>query len=205
MALYNYHRYRVNWSGWIDVAPIVREEWFQFRTTWWLYSESEITWRTYGTDWNGYLHAEYLPTRESTPRTSGYTWGGYIPFNGEPHYMDKTYCQRIAGPYNSLNPEMYKWRVTDYRRVNTPSRGVYVDTIQAEDGTYPDNGIRKINGVTQYYWYVKDDLAYNPPNISVNINGQYRQYDEGFVKINNTWRQIDEIYTKINGVWRKSE
>jgi hypothetical protein len=39
-------------------------------------------------------------------------------------------------------------------------RGSYVDTIQAEDGTYPDNG------ASGSYWYVKRDLANVGPSIS---------------------------------------
>lgn len=45
---------------------------------------------------------------------------------------------------------------------------------------------------------------WTPPSLSPKINGQYRNYGDGWVKVSGTWRKIDEIHTKINGVWLKS-
>lgn len=82
------------------------------------------------------------------------------------------------------------------RSVTGYTRGSYVDTILAEDGTYPDNG-----RVGTSYWYIKRDKAF--PELKVKINGQIKTSDEGWVKVNGVLRPIEQIWTKIGGKLRE--
>lgn len=44
-----------------------------------------------------------------------------------------------------------------------------------------------------------------PPNMHLKVNGQFREFDKGWVKIDGQYREIDELYVKVNNLWRKSE
>lgn len=75
-------------------------------------------------------------------------------------------------------------------RYETKSQGTYIETIQALDGAYPDDGEK--NG----FWYVKKGLVF--PELKFKINNQIRTASNGWVKINNQLWEIDKIWTKVN-------
>lgn len=79
----------------------------------------------------------------------------------------------------------------------TPIKGAYIDTIQAEDGTYPNNGI------SGNYWYVKDTAVFTPPDLKIRVNGQLETYSDGWVRVNGQLRKIDLIWIRVNGVLKK--
>lgn len=92
--------------------------------------------------------------------------------------------------HNQLNSDGYWWvrgsSSTSY------SRGSFIDTIIAEDGTYPDNG-----RVGTTYWYIKRNKAF--PDFKVKADGQLRTAEEGWVKVNGILRPIEQMWVKDNG------
>lgn len=75
------------------------------------------------------------------------------------------------------------------------AKDVFIETISAEDGTYP------IDGVSGLYWYVKKGLAF--PSLQIKIDGVLKASTDGWVKIDGALRQIEGIWTNINGVLKK--
>lgn len=70
-----------------------------------------------------------------------------------------------------------------------------VDTIIAEEGAYP------INGVYNNFWYVRTQLVF--PELEIKINGQLKKSENGWVKINGVLREIDTITIKENGILKE--
>lgn len=54
-----------------------------------------------------------------------------------------------------------------------------------------------IDRATETYIYYRP--KWQPPNMQININGQLKTCDYGWVKIDGSLKQIDKIWTKING------
>lgn len=95
---------------------------------------------------------------------------------------------------NAVNSDGYYWE----RWANTSySRGTYVDTIIAEDGTYPDNG-----RVGTTYWYVKKGRAF--PELVVKADGQVKQGVDGWVKVEGELKRIVQMWTKTGGQLKES-
>lgn len=87
---------------------------------------------------------------------------------------------------------------------STSSLGVRPALNLRSDTHVVSTGQTKTNAVGQTVM-IYEIIHYTPPNLSLKINGEYKQYDQGWVKVNGEWREIDEIHVKINGMWRKSE
>lgn len=74
----------------------------------------------------------------------------------------------------------------------TIAKGSFIETVIAEDGTYPADGIQ------DGYWYVKKGLAF--PELKMKIDGQLKTSENGWVKIDGQLKNIDKIWVKVDGV-----
>ncbi len=113
----------------------------------------------------------------------------YSAYGEDPEDPDYLYCYEFSRSctYISGTSGYYSY-----------SKGSYIETVTAEDGTYPDNGI------SGSYWYVKTTLAFTP-KIWVNINGSMKAMDIGSsINIGGSMKEIDSVWVNINGVMRKS-
>lgn len=73
----------------------------------------------------------------------------------------------------------------------TYNKGAYVDTIIAEQGTYPANGI------SGSYWYVLGKRAF--PDFKTRQGGQLKSSVDGWVRVDGQLRQIQQIWVRANG------
>ena len=82
--------------------------------------------------------------------------------------------------------------VSIWRSNHVPARrNQLLDTIIAEDGTYPTNGIQGD------YWYVRGARVF--PDFKLKVDGQLKASDNGWVKVNGQLKAIDRIWVKANG------
>jgi len=96
---------------------------------------------------------------------------------------------------NAVNSDGYYW--TRGPAYTNYSRGTYVNTIIAEDGTYPDNG-----RVGTTYWYVKKGRAF--PELAAKVDGQVKQGIDGWVKVGGELKRIVQMWTKVGGQLKES-
>ena len=73
----------------------------------------------------------------------------------------------------------------------TIAKGNFIETVIAEDGEYPDNGIQGS------FWYIKKGLAF--PELKMKIDGQLKTSENGWVKIGGQLKEIDKMWTKVDG------
>lgn len=105
------------------------------------------------------------------------------------------YISQTTGSYSyktsgAINADGYWWeRGSSY---TTYYRGSYVDTIVAEDGTYPDAG-----RVGTTYWYVKQGRAFPP--LKIKVDGQLRESVDGWAKVDGVLKQITSMHIKTAG------
>lgn len=80
-------------------------------------------------------------------------------------------------------------------RVAQDVKGDLIETVTAEDGTYPENGIQ--NG----FWYVKKERAF--PDFKMKIDSELKSSDNGWVKIDGQLKEIDKIWIKADGTLKE--
>lgn len=135
-------------------------------------SELRYTYEVYKLDpqgGKGSYHFNIAVNNNAGYPSDGVAYGssGIYPF-------DSTYWITYTGTY--------------YEKV----RGSYIDTIQAEDGTYPNNGMKGS------YWYVKRDLANRGPVISgsdYNMGAKVEDFDIEYIVTDPD--QGDEVTVEI--------
>ncbi len=187
MARYYYERYRVKSST--SSYYVQGSGWTLNNAGTWTDDDSSLT---------GY--ASY-----SFSSSSGYSPSG-TQYSGKVSTMPSTFYQVDA-------TTVYRWQVTNQgggnyyvkideqeatRQTSTSySRGTYVDTIIAEDGTYPDNG-----RVGTTYWYVKKGRAF--PELAAKVDGQVKQGIDGWVKVGGELKRIVQMWTKAGGQLKES-
>lgn len=76
------------------------------------------------------------------------------------------------------------------------NKGNLIETIKAEEGSYPLNGL-----YSDGYWYIKGDKATIP--INTNINGDWKESETAYVNVNGVWKEIKGIHQAQNGEWNK--
>jgi len=194
MALYKYEKY--------------------YRKT--TYSLGSWVYDTYiNKSWDGYAYTYvYVDRTVGNSYTAGYGYtfsetSGvtltdtiYLDWRNDDRAVPETYF--VYGSYettrrlyyirsNTIKYDGIRYYKVDYANINrTYSKGAFIETVVAEDGTYPDNG------VSGSYWYVKVGLAF--PSFNIKIDGTLRETIGGGVKINGVIRNIDTISLKVNGV-----
>lgn len=94
-----------------------------------------------------------------------------------------------AYPNNELHWDGYWYVRGSSGTIN--SKGSYVDTIVAEQGTYPANGI------SGDYWYVLKARAF--PEFAVRDNGQLGTAIDGWVRVDGQLKQIQGMWVRVNG------
>ena len=123
----------------------------------------------------------------------------YSPYGGICYEIAPTVVQAVS----STNPaiEIYEGRyldvslsaieICDY----TNSKGAYLSTIEAEDGTYPDDGVQ--GG----YWWVKGALVF--PSLKLRVDGALKTSENGWVRVGGQLKEIESITVRINGALRE--
>ena len=86
----------------------------------------------------------------------------------EEYYTDIDFMQTVT---NNTSTSAYR-----INKVVSCDRGDFVDTVIAEDGTYPDDGIQGD------YWYVRTKRAF--PEIKIVQNGVLKTAVQGYVVFN---------------------
>ena len=132
-----------------------------------LYVESIDTWYMIGS-------ATASPNTSILAYTFSGTTGIYRTFQGTPDQLAEYTCIIVLDYY---------------------IQGTYINTIVAEDGTYPDDGI------SGSYWYVKGALVF--PSMGIKVDGVLKTSVDGWVKIDGVLRHVDSIWANINGVLKK--
>jgi hypothetical protein len=183
MALYVYKKYKKQYSAWSSEQHTYYSVWGKGRQL--------PTYYGYGSkpSWNG---DEYVASG-----TKEYRYTAYNP------YKEELECGYRKSTYSgaSMDGDYYEyWNDYDrYYRTRTVSKGDYIGEVIAEDGTYPNDGAH-----TDAYWYVKDRLAWIPPDIKFRIDSDLKTYEDGHVRINGALRQIDKIWVRIGGQLKES-
>lgn len=95
---------------------------------------------------------------------------------------------------NAVNSDGYWWERS--AAITVYSKGAYIDTIVAEDGTYPEDG------PVGNYWYVKGARAF--PQLAVKTGGQVKQGIDGWVKVGGQLKRIVQMWTKVGGQLKES-
>jgi hypothetical protein len=159
-----------------------------------------------------WFNTSYIQMASSSTPLTGYTGCKFWPENGTYSNVGEykkiyvadndttTYLNRVVGLPNTSRVKQ-KWHdiadrlyeYSEYRSV-PDCRGEHkIETIIAEDGTYPDDGYDSTTG----YWYVKGAIAF--PAFHMKIDGQLKTSENGWVKIDGVLRPIEKIWVKING------
>ena len=84
------------------------------------------------------------------------------------------------------------------RKKETKARGNFRETISAEDGAYPNDGIKG------NFWYVKKGLANTVPTHTLNTPNNQTLYENDTFKIDGSAKDPDvgdilNVYYRING------
>ena len=153
-------------------------------------------------------------SNENGPYVYGYPLGGatdvverYYLKNSQLH-KEMKYSHYVSSYY-----ELWRWIDTLYglgysayqhKQVNpdgfwyergasqtTYAKGTYVDTIKAEQSTFP------ANGKSGNYWYVKGKRAF--PELKIRQAGQLKSSADGWVRVNGQLKQIQQIWVRVNG------
>lgn len=156
---------------------------------------------TYSTDsvWGGASIAGY-PTFVCD--TSGFSNSGVYA-----EYTDGTYVTL----YTAISADelweliVTSWDGTSYSGTTniytadtaiTDVKGAYIDTLQAELGTYPADGI------SGAYWYVYIGLV---PSIitGVRVGGAWKPIAGTWVRVGGAWKQVVNEWVRVSGVWKQ--
>lgn len=120
----------------------------------------------------------------------------YLNFMGYSNGLDgKARLHDIVIQNKGKDDAYWEESIYSYIYKSDSYKGDYIETVIAENGEYPDDGV--YNG----YWYIKKGLAF--PEFKIKVNGELKTSKNGWVKINGQLKQIDKIWTKINGVLRE--
>ena len=96
--------------------------------------------------------------------------------------------------------ESYYMKVASNQRVKyldgkpTPIKDTLIDTIEAEEGTYPDDGVH-----SDQLYYVKLKPVF--PTMRILRDGQWTEVETGYVLKDGVWKPIEEIYKLQGGQW----
>lgn len=192
MAKYYYNRYYASYhQDYTTEYYYVESSWDTYSTHKWAMQTAEAI--------NGFRDAytfneitgfTILP-RDYTNYSSTWTYtGGGLSIDRESWY------ETAWDPYQRTGNKDNAKKTAIQNSREVPSGGYYyqgsfIDTLIAEDGTYPNNGR------AGSYWYVKGAKA---TNMSVNIGGVWKDADP-YVLVNGIWKTVD-VSTNISGTWK---
>ncbi|WP_129599814.1 hypothetical protein [Anaerophilus nitritogenes] len=220
MTKYYYEKWTVNkrWSETLDKPQsYIRKETINIATdalgTWFPSSGSIVVNGAPRVDYNQTQNAKYL----KYPSGTYYNMVGIRQTGSVAKVGDIGYFYKEEEPYNPNLYALYKvrvtkipvyagekyegnllgwWYVTKNEKFITIYEHIYgkqnlLETIQAEEGIYPYNGIQ------DGYWYVKKGLVFAA--LKMKINGQLKTSENGWVKVDGVLREIDKIWVKVDG------
>jgi len=81
--------------------------------------------------------------------------------------------------------------VEECDKTATDSKGAYITSVVAEDGTYPANGIQ------DGYWWVKGALAF--PSLGLRIGGARKTTENGWGRVGGALKAIEKIWVRVGG------
>lgn len=73
-----------------------------------------------------------------------------------------------------------------------------IETLIAEDGTYPDDG--PSGNFWYVFWYVKIKKAF--PTMRILRDGQWIEAESGLVLKDGVWKPIEDVFVLKNGQWK---
>jgi hypothetical protein len=79
------------------------------------------------------------------------------------------------------------------------SQGDYIEEVEAEYGTYPDDGPQ------DGYWWVAISPVVTAPNIRMGVGGAYKLLESAKTGVNGAWKTSPEAWIGVNGSWKKLE
>lgn len=132
------------------------------------YNISTTSW----TEWN-WLGFEWNSQTNEVGKLVVSTWGPYDAY-----------------PNGGISGGRY-WQRGGSSTTSTSSRGSYIETIVAEQGAYPANGI------SGDYWYVLGKRAF--PDFKIRQDGQLKSSVDGWVRVNGQLKQIQQMWVRVNG------
>ena len=97
--------------------------------------------------------------------------------------------------------ESYYMKVSSDRRSEYPDgkptaiKDTLIDTIVAEEGTYPDDGV-----YSDQLYYVKLKPAF--PTMRILRDGQWIEAESGFVLKDGVWKPIEDVFVLKDGQWK---
>ena len=181
MARYYYDRYRVSTSTYYTEG-----------------SWSTPSYAPVASDYKIYGHSSY-DFNSSTGQFSTSGPQTYVTVASTGYAMHTTSGSSITARYGDKDGSQYYVVSTSMSSQSHSSyvKGSYIDTITAEDGTFPDNG-----RVGTTYWYVKKGRAF--PELVVKADGQVKQGVDGWVKVEGELKRIVQMWTKTGGQLKES-
>ena len=110
--------------------------------------------------------------------------------------------RHLAFYWSSLThpPSGYYYKTTSSSAVHLgtdpplPIKDTLIDTIEAEEGTVPDDGVH-----SDQLYYVKLKPVF--PTMRILRDGQWAEVETGFVLKDGVWKPIEEIYKLQDGQW----
>lgn len=104
-------------------------------------------------------------------------------------------------PVMGLQPTGYYRKISnttvDYLGTDPPFpiKDTLIDTIEAEEGTYPDDGV-----YSDQLYYVKLKPAF--PTMRILRDGQWIEAESGFVLKDGVWKPIEDVFVLKDGQWK---
>lgn len=114
------------------------------------------------------------------------------PFQGDARdsFVDTVTGQSYSYKlHNQVNADGFWWMRGAAQTTNV--KGAYIDTIEAEFGTYP------ADGVSGDFWYVLSKRAF--PELQIRQSNQLKTSADGWVRIGGQLKQIQQIWVRVNG------
>lgn len=152
------------------------------------------------------LPANYGTSSDNVIAINTYNWTSGSSLPAMNMIIGNIYCYYTSTNWDKGNPEHlgFKKGTSPYvtQSKYSPSQVGWGKTtlvesdIKAEDGTYPTNGVH-----SDGYWYTKGNKASLP--IYQNVDGEWKEITDGYIKISGEWKQIVGGYQKQNGSWKK--
>lgn len=129
--------------------------------------------------------------------STGYYGIGWTTSNSSVHDVTDThvYLNTVGHDDDGYYMEKYNIRTCDVEREYSYYRGSYIEDVQAESGTYPNNG--RYGG----YWYVLQVPAF--PQLKFNINGVIATTARLATRVDNQIARISDMWIREGNSLRK--
>lgn len=141
-----------------------------------------------GSEWNKLM----LPIHLDAPNGWEYAQFGGITEDWNINFSDADIGTASTGGSFSYTQDSY-------------TSGDFVSRGGSGAGPEYAYGSVKTYGANSYGWrpVLEGPEWSNGPDLKANINGQLREYDDGWVMVDGQLRKLDKMWTKVNGILRE--